>query len=151
MPCLSTHQLGSLETVVWRPRVQLCLVIQVILPRKPSQCQRHKISDIYSSWLVGRGATSWGPPQEVVNIKCQVSEETFGAKALKKKSRPQATEALLRACFVQVLSPGKASGRERAAGRLEWQFRIVGGITLDGVWPFKRREWHEQRHGGRNV
>lgn len=93
-------------------------------------------------------------PQEVVNIKCQVSEETlFWSQSIKKKkkSRPQATEALLRACFVQVLNPGKASGREGAAGRLKWQFRIVGGITLDGVWPFKRREWHEQRHGGRNV
>lgn len=36
MPCLSTRQLESLETVVWRPRVQLCVVIQVVLPGKPS-------------------------------------------------------------------------------------------------------------------
>ena len=89
-----------------------------------------------------------------MDIKSQVSEETlFWSQSVKKKkkSRPQTTEALLRACFVQVLSLGKASGREGAGRRLE--LAIQNSRRNNPGWgvPFKRREWHEQRHGGRNV
>ena len=78
-----------------------------------------------------------------MNIKCQVSEETLFWSQNVKKHQPQTTEALLSACFVQVLSPGKAS---EGRGSWSWKFKVVGGITLDGVRPFKKREWHEQRH-----
>lgn len=57
-----------------------------------------------------------------MSARCQANEETLVLEPKSKKSQPQTTEAFPCACFVQVLSPRRAS----QGGWLDWKFEVVG-------------------------